>query len=221
MSQQRHIDTVIFDLGGVLMHNGRHSDFTKRFPPDVAAEAQRIFVGEFGVDTDHPWHRLERGEISMVDCSALQKEAFAAAGIEMPARPVPEPTTDGAPTPMLTFLPNDEMLDLAARLRQAGLGIGILTNNVREFRDLWRNLMPYEELFDDIVDSHEVGLRKPNPAIYELALERLNGTASRAAFLDDLPSNVEAAAALGMFGVLVEIDAAPAIAEVERLAGLV
>jgi putative hydrolase of the HAD superfamily len=216
----RQIDTVIFDLGGVLMHNGRHSDFTKRFPPEIAAEAQRIFVGEFGVDTDHPWHRLERGEITMAECNVLQKEAFAAAGIEMPARPAPEPSADGKPAPMLTFEPNLEMMDLAARLRAAGLGIGILTNNAREFRDLWRTLMPYEELFDDIVDSHEVGLRKPNRAVYELALSRLKGTASRAAFLDDLPSNVEAAAALGMYGVLVDIDAAPAIAEVERLAAL-
>ncbi|MCU1368452.1 MAG: haloacid dehalogenase [Ilumatobacteraceae bacterium] len=221
MSEQRHIDTVIFDLGGVLMHNGRHSDFTKNFPPEVAAEAQRIFVGEFGVDTDHPWHRLERGEISMEDCRKEQMAAFAAAGLAMPTRPTPPPTEDGKPAPMLTFQPNEAMMDLAARLRTAGIGIGILTNNAREFRDLWRNLMPYEELFDDIVDSHEVGLRKPNPAVYELALTRLNGVASRAAFLDDLPSNVDAANALGMFGVLVDVDAAPAIAEVERLAGLV
>lgn len=216
----RQVDTVIFDLGGVLMHNGRHSDFTKHFPPHVANEAQRIFVGEFGVDSDHPWHRLERGEISMADCRALQLEAFAAAGIEMPARPTPEPTADGGPAPLMTFQPNLEMMDLAARLRASGVGIGILTNNAREFRELWRTLMPYEDLFDDIVDSHEVGLRKPNPAIYELALTRLNGTAGRAAFLDDLPSNVAAATALGMYGVVVDIDATPAIAEVERLAGL-
>ena len=98
--------------------------------------------------------------------------------------------------------------------------MAILTNNIREFRELWRNLMPYEELFDDIVDSHEVGLRKPNPAIYELALTRLGATAERTAFLDDLPSNVAAAEALGMYGVLVDEDAAPAIAAVERLADL-
>lgn len=120
----------------------------------------------------------------------------------------------------MTFQPNLAMMDLVARLRSADLRVSILTNNIREFRDLWRNLMPYEELFDDIVDSHEVGLRKPNPAIYELALTRLSARAERTAFLDDVASNVAAAESLGMYGVVVDEDAAPAIAAVERLADL-
>ncbi len=228
MTDNRQIDTVIFDLGGVLMRNGRHSDFVKRFPSEHAETALRIFVGPFGVDTDHPWHRLERGEISMEECQALNRAAFAEAGIEMPARPVPtaapEPAADGSPAaaaPMMTFMPNEEMIDLVTRLRGAGLRTGMLTNNVREFRELWRPLMPYDELFDDIVDSHEVGLRKPNPAIYQLALTRLSAAPERTAFLDDLPSNVDAANSLGMFGVLVEEDSAGAISTVEVLAALV
>ena len=226
----RQIDTVIFDLGGVLMHNGRHSDFVKRFPAEHAENALRIFVGPFGVDTDHPWHRLERGEISMDECQALNRTAFAEAGLEMPARPTPEPSPEPStagsgepptPAPLMTFMPNTEMMDLVARLRAAGIRVGMLTNNVREFRELWRGLMPYDELFDDIVDSHEVGMRKPNPAIYQLALTRLNAAADRTAFLDDLPSNVEAATSLGMFGVVVDEDSSEAIATVERLAALV
>ncbi|HEY4333500.1 MAG TPA: HAD family phosphatase [Ilumatobacteraceae bacterium] len=216
----RQIDTVIFDLGGVLMRNGRHSDLVKRFPAEHAQVALRIFVGEFGVDTDHPWHRLERGEISLEECQTLNRAAFAAAGIDMPARPAAQPDADGKPAPIMTFAPDDDMIALVLRLRSAGLKTGMLTNNVREFRELWRPLLPYEELFDDIVDSHEVGLRKPNPAIYQLALTRLNAAAGRTAFLDDLPSNVEAAAALGIHGVLVDEDSAPAIAAVARLAGL-
>ena len=58
----RQIDTVIFDLGGVLMRNGRQSDVVRRFPPDKADAALRVFMGEYGEDNDHPWHRLERGE---------------------------------------------------------------------------------------------------------------------------------------------------------------
>ena len=79
MPPDRSIDAVIFDLGGVLMRNGRHSDFVKRFPSERANEALEIFVGPFGVDTDHHWHRLERGEISMEECQSLNRAAFAAA----------------------------------------------------------------------------------------------------------------------------------------------
>jgi putative hydrolase of the HAD superfamily len=75
-------------------------------------------------------------------------------------------------------------------------------------------------MLDDIVDSHEVGMRKPNPAIYSLALERLGTTAERTAFLDDVESNVAGARDVGMVGVLVEDDAMPAIETVRRLAGL-
>ena len=60
-------------------------------------------------------------------------------------------------------------------------------------------LLPYDELFDDVVDSHEVGMRKPNPAIYRLALERLGATADRTAFLDDIASNVAAAQTEGLW----------------------
>ena len=214
----RQIDTVIFDLGGVLMHNGRHADFVRRFPAEHAEAALRIFMGDYGADNDHPWHRLERGEITFAECQQLNRAAFAEAGISLPAMERPA-SSEGA-APLMTFQPNLAMMDLVDRLRGAGLRLGILTNNIREFRDLWRNLMPYEELFDDIVDSHEVGLRKPNPAIYELALTRLCATAERAAFLDDVATNVAAAEAVGMYGVMVDEDSAPAIATVERLAAL-
>jgi epoxide hydrolase-like predicted phosphatase len=218
----RQIDTVIFDLGGVLMHNGRHSDFVRRFPAEHADRALQIFMGDYGADNDHPWHRLERGEISFAECQRLNRAAFAEAGIELPAiapNPAPAAGSTGS-APLMSFQPNLAMMDLVDRLRAAGLRVGILTNNIREFRDLWRTLMPYEELFDDIVDSHEVGLRKPNPAIYELALARLDASAGRTAFLDDVPTNVAAAEQLGIFGVVVDEDAAPAITAVERLAAL-
>ena len=112
------------------------------------------------------------------------------------------------------------MVELVRDLRGGGLRTGLLTNNARELRDRWWALLPYDELFDDVVDSHEVGMRKPNPAIYRLALERLGATADRTAFLDDIASNVAAALAEGMVGVLVEGDGAAAIAHVRELAGL-
>lgn len=210
----RQVDTVIFDLGGVVLKNGRQSDIVSRFPPEHADAALRAFTGDYGADNDHPWHRLERGEITFAEVRRLNRDALVALNIEIPAPP------ERHTGPMMIFQPNTDMIDLVVRLRAAGLRTSILTNNVREFRDLWRSVLPYNELFDDIVDSHEVGLRKPNAAIYELALTRLNAVAGRSAFLDDVLSNVAAAERLGLFGVLVDEDAAPAIAAVERLAGL-
>jgi len=217
-SADRQIDTAIFDLGGVLMRNGRHTDLARRFPPEHAEAAMRIFVGDYGSDGDHPWHRLERGEITLAECQALNTAAFAAAGIVEPPRPTPPPTTDGTKPRMINFEPDAAMVALVLRLRDAGLRTGVLTNNVREFRDFWWDVLPFGELFDDVVDSHEVGLRKPNPAIYELAVARLDATAGRTVFLDDVASNVDAAIAVGLRGVLVDEDSAPAIAEVDRLA---
>ena len=98
------------------------------------------------------------------------------------------------------------------------LRTGLLTNNARELRALWWDLLPYDELFDDVVDSSDVGLRKPNPAIYRLALDRLGATAHRTAFLDDIASNVDAAERVGMRSVLVEPGGLEAIATVRELA---
>lgn len=210
---ERVIDAVIFDFGGVLAANGRHSDFASRFPHADPQVVTRIFVGDYGDDGDHPWHRLERGEITLEENRRLNREALLAAGIDLPA-PAPGETLT------LTFTPNEPVVALVHDLRAAGLRLGVLTNNVREFRDRWRAMLPFDDLFDDVVDSHEVGLRKPNPAIYQLALERLGAAAGRTAFLDDVPSNVAAAESLGMRGVVVDEDPLPAVATVRRWAGL-
>jgi 2-haloacid dehalogenase len=64
-------------------------------------------------------------------------------------------------------------------------------------------------------------MRKPNPAIYRLVLSSLGDVApARAVFLDDSPSNVAAAIALGMHGILVEADPLPALAELDRVLAL-
>jgi putative hydrolase of the HAD superfamily len=112
------------------------------------------------------------------------------------------------------------MVDLVHDLRDGGFRIGILTNNVREFREWWWPLMDFEAVFDTVVDSHEVAMRKPNPEIYHLTMDRLGAEPARTAFLDDLQANVDAANAVGMHGILVEEDQSSAIARARRLAGL-
>ena len=207
------MDTVIFDVGGVLAANGRHSDFTSRFPDADPAVLQQIFLGDYGEDGDHPWHQLERGEMTLEENRQINRDALAAAGIELKPPPPGVAAT-------VTFVASEPMLALVQDLRAAGLRLGVLTNNVREFRELWRGMLPFDEWFDDVVDSHEVGLRKPNPAIYQLALNRLGASAERTAFLDDVPTNVAAAESVGMLGVLVDEDPLPAIAVVRGWAGL-
>ena len=80
--------------------------------------------------------------------------------------------------------------------------------------------MDFESVFDTIVDSHEVGMRKPNPAIYHLTMERIGATPTRTVFLDDLEANVNAANSLGMHGVHVSGDSLHAIATARQLTGL-
>ncbi len=210
---ERLVDTVIFDVGGVLAENGRHSDFSKRFPPEHAEVVRAVLLGDYGTDGDHPWHRLERGEITLEENRRLNRDALKAAGIELPP-----PPPGGAP--MIEFRLNEPVVQLVHDLKAAGIRLGVLTNNVAEFRSSWRAMLPFDTLFDDVVDSHEVGLRKPNPAIYQLALERLGADPARSAFLDDVPTNVTAAESVGMLAVVVDEDPMPAVTTVRNWAGL-
>ena len=98
--------------------------------------------------------------------------------------------------------PNEPMISLMASLRDRGLRMAMLTNNVREWEPLWRPFLPVDEIFETVVDSAFVGMRKPDPAIYELTVSRLDGIeASECLFVDDMDVNCEAAAAMGMTAV--------------------
>ena len=114
--------------------------------------------------------------------------------------------------------PNEPMIEFMRGLRGRGLRMALLTNNVREWEPHWRAKIPaIDEIFEVIVDSGFVGMRKPDPRIYELTLERLGDVAAEeCVFVDDLDVNCEAAAALGMRPVQF-YDAGQAIAEVEEL----
>ena len=86
------------------------------------------------------------------------------------------------------------MLELVREVR-GQCATALLTNNVREAG--WRAAFPFE-LFDVVVDSSEVGVRKPDPAIYRTLLERLDRPGSEVAFVDDFAENLPPAAALGL-----------------------
>ena len=93
---------------------------------------------------------------------------------------------------------NPAMLELVREVKQHST-TALLTNNVAEAA--WRETFPFE-LFDVVIDSSAVGVRKPDPKIYAALLEKLNRPAAEVAFVDDLAINVDAAATLGISAIL-------------------
>jgi putative hydrolase of the HAD superfamily len=89
---------------------------------------------------------------------------------------------------------NPQMLELVAQVR-ARCSTALLTNNVAEAG--WRSTFPFE-LFDVVIDSSQVGVRKPDPLIYRELITRVGLPASQIAFIDDLPENLPAAEQLGI-----------------------
>jgi putative hydrolase of the HAD superfamily len=98
--------------------------------------------------------------------------------------------------------PNEPMIDLMRNVKARGYRMGLLTNNVREWEPLWRTMLPVDEIFEVVVDSGFVGMRKPDREIYDLTLERLGGPApADCLFIDDTDVNCDAARELGMSAV--------------------
>jgi putative hydrolase of the HAD superfamily len=113
--------------------------------------------------------------------------------------------------------PNTELIDWFGGLRRR-CRTGIVSNSFVGAREREQERYGFEDLTEVIVYSHEVGLAKPDPAIYDLVCRRLEVAPAQAVFLDDRPAAVEGAAAIGMTGVLFR-DNGQAIAAIEALLG--
>jgi putative hydrolase of the HAD superfamily len=206
-------DAVMWDFGGVFSP----SPFTtiEMIGREKGYEAAAFFGAIFGPydsDTDHPWHRLERGEIDFMTAREGIMEAARSAGME--ADPLELFTRMGQEGGGM----RSDVVSLASDVKSRGFQTAIVTNNAKEFREGWTKSVPIDEICHVIVDSSEIGIRKPDPRIFEFALEKLGvRDPSRAIFVDDFAANVEAAEAVGMRGVLMKDDYAPALAEVKRL----
>jgi putative hydrolase of the HAD superfamily len=112
--------------------------------------------------------------------------------------------------------PNEPMVELMRDLKRRGYRMALLTNNVREWEPLWRSMLPVDEIFELIVDSAFVGMRKPEREIYELTVERLGGvTPAECIFIDDTDVNCDAARELGMSVVNFKSNE-QAIGEIEK-----
>jgi putative hydrolase of the HAD superfamily len=198
MSESRAIRAVISDFGGVLTN--KLIEAFAAFQDETGISTEQLGRGMQRVaerDGEYPLFRLERGEVS--EQEFLDDLAW---GLE----------PDLGHRPKLhrfreiyfaALHPNEAMLSLMRELRDRGLRMAILTNNVREWEELWRSKLPLDEIFEVIVDSGWVGMRKPEPEIYLLTIERLGDglRPTDCLFVDDNELNVEAARELGMTAV--------------------
>ncbi len=205
------IEAIVSDFGGVLTTPLLRSFAAFQDQTGIPAESLGRAMGRIAErDGEHPLFELERGRMSEEDFLAgLRTELATELGHQPELHRFKEIYFDALD-------PNHRMIELMRSLRGRGFRMALLTNNVREWEPLWRSMLPVDEIFEVVVDSAFVGMRKPEPAIYELTLERLGGIAPETAlFVDDVEVNCDAARELGMHAVHFR-DAEQAIGEVEE-----
>jgi putative hydrolase of the HAD superfamily len=207
------IEAVVSDFGGVLTTPLMRAfaalqDENDLEPGALGAALRRIAER----DGRHPLYELECGRTTEHDFLAeLSAQLRDDLGRDVELHSFAER--------YFTHLePNHVMIAFLGELRDRGYRLGLLTNNVREWEPRWRAMLPVDELFEVVVDSAFVGLRKPDPAIYRLTCERLRVAPERCVFVDDVEVNCTAAAELGMAAVVFR-SSEQAIAEVREALG--
>jgi epoxide hydrolase-like predicted phosphatase len=191
------ITTVISDFGGVLTTPLVQSFAAVQDDTGIPFEELGHAMARINeAEGKHPLYELEKGRISEPDFLDKIGDAL-------------EPALGHRPE-MHRFRevyfealhPNEPMIELMREAKAAGFRMAMLTNNVKEWEPLWRSMLPVDEIFELVVDSAFVEMRKPEPEIYHLILERLGGTpATECLFVDDADVNCEAASALGLTAV--------------------
>jgi putative hydrolase of the HAD superfamily len=206
---ERRIQAVISDFGGVL--TSPLLDSFAAFQDSSGISLQQLGAAMAAIlahDGAHPLFELETGR--MTEADFLSK--LGGQLTEQLGRPV---ELHGFGERYMEHLhPNERMIEYMRELAGRGYKLAICTNNVREWEQLWRAKLPVDELFPVVVDSAFVGMRKPEPEIYELTLERLGVPAEAALMIDDTELNCDAARALGMDAIWFQ-STEQAIAEVE------
>ena len=208
------IRAVIWDFGGVFT--------TSPFEAFARYEAERgIPVGTIRKinSTNHDtnaWAQFERSLVGIEDFDRMFLAEAAVLGHTIPGKDV---------LPLLAGDFRPEVIEALRRVKQADLLTGCITNNMPHNaaggtaagRTLYaREIM---ELFDVVIESAKIGIRKPDPRIYTMMCEKLGVEPAACVFLDDLGGNLKPARALGMTTIKVETGH-QAIAELEAATGL-
>ena len=206
------IAAVLFDFGGVILSSPFEA-FARYEQANDLPEGLLRRLNATNPDTN-AWAALERSEVDL-DGFAVRFEAeAAAAGHAVDARAVLE---------LLAGEVRPAMVAALRAIRAAGIPLALLTNNFVSRDDA--DLPPRPEvaealsLFDHVIESSREGVRKPDPAAYELVLDRLGVEAHQVVFLDDLGINLKPAKALGMTTIKV-VDPDEALAELSAVLGI-
>ena len=197
-------DGLLIDFGGVLTSNVFESfaAFCRAEGLDPHTVRDRFMHDHGARDL---LHQLEEGRISNAEFEARFGPML---GVD---------EHEGMIARLFAGMEHDEMMfEAVAAARRVGVRTGLVSNSWgEEGYDRTR----FDELFDVLVISGELGIRKPAPEIYALAAERLGREPERCVFVDDLPGNLKPARAIGMATVLHR-DAGQTIAEIEQHLGV-
>jgi putative hydrolase of the HAD superfamily len=201
------VAAVLFDFGGVL--SSSPFDAFARYEAERGLPAGLLRRVNATNPDANAWAMLERSEIDVDEFGRRFSEEALALGHAV----------DGAE--VLGLLAGDlrpAMVEAVRRCHER-LRTALLTNNVvgafADADDAFRSVLP---LFDVVLESSKVGVRKPDPRFYEMACEALGVVPQDAVFLDDLGVNLKPARAMGMTTIKVD-DPARAIAELEAVVG--
>ncbi|WP_439371910.1 HAD-IA family hydrolase [Bradyrhizobium sp. DASA03120] len=206
------IEAVIFDFGGVLTSSPFEA-FT-RFETERGLPIDIIRRTNAANHLENAWAKFERAEVDIETFDQLFAEESRALGAEVRGRDV---------LPLLQGDLRPEMVEALKRIK-AKFRTGCITNNLpanaigsMTGRSLY--IAEVMVLFDHVIESAKIGLRKPDPRIYRLMVETLKVDPRNCVYLDDLGVNLKPAREMGMTTIKVT-SGAEAIAELEKATGL-
>ncbi len=193
-------DTVIFDFGGVITSSP--FDAFNRLEAERGVPIHSVRQINSTNPHDNAWAKFERSEIDAAGFDQLFAEEARTIGIELKGSEV------------LACLAGDirpAMVAMLDTLKAKDFTIGCITNNVPSGKGSGMALNDEKAAaiaaimarFDHIIESSKVGIRKPDPRIYEMMCEALDVHPKQCIYLDDLGINCKPAAALGMAAIKV------------------
>lgn len=207
------VRAVVFDLGGVFLGGGPSEvrAFGKKIGLDPQAW-EEIARGLF-IDGD-AWGRVERAEATLDEFGEMLRQITLVHGVKISLETARN--FMGSPGDRKSMPVRAEIVEICLCLRKR-MPTALLTNNIAEWRAGWRRRLDLDALFDVVVDSSEVGMRKPEEGIYRRVEQKLGLTGDALLFVDDIGVNLKTARRLG-WQTLKYVDTAEVVATLSAVA---